>query len=196
MPKVNRSGQAKVLTDSDISKIRRNLRMGHHRLIFDILRYTGERIGAVVQLEKLDVYDRKGNVRKYITFRARTRKAAAGLPARTRQLVIHPSLRESLKSYPLPKNSPWLFPGQDDPEKEHLLRQTVDAAFRRACAKAGLGEEGISTHSFRRSLMTRLSAQGVGARTIQKITDLASLASVQRYIEVDEDQVENAINLL
>ena len=195
MPKVNRSGQAKVLSDSEITKIRRNLRMPHHKLIFDILRYTGERIGAVLQLEKLDVFDRKGNPRKYITFRARTRKAAAGLPAKTRQVVIHASLKDTLKNYPLPKNSPWLFPGQDDPQK-HLLRQSVDLVFRRACTKAGLGDEGISSHSFRRSLMTKLSANGVSARTIQEITGHASLASVQRYIDVDEGMIESAINLL
>lgn len=195
MPKVNRSGQAKVLSDSEITKIRRNLRMPHHKLIFDILRYTGERIGAVLQLEKLDVYDRKGNPRKYITFRARTRKAAAGLPAKTRQVVVHTSLRDSLKVYPLPKNSLWLFPSQDNPEN-HLLRQSVDAVFRRACNKAGLGDEGISSHSFRRSLMTKLSNNGVSARTIQEITGHASLASVQKYIEVDEAAIESAINLL
>lgn len=195
MPKVNRSGQSKVLSDSEITKIKRNLRLPHHRLILDILRYTGERIGAVVQLQKLDVFDPKGNPRKYITFRARTRKAAAGQPAKTRQVVIHSSLRDALKNYPLPKHSLWLFPSQSDPEK-HLLRQSVDSVFRRACTKAGLGEEGISSHSFRRSLMTKLSNNGVSARTIQEITGHANLASVQRYIEVNESQIESAINLL
>lgn len=195
MPKVNRSGQSKVLSDSEITKIKRNLRMPHHRLILDILRYTGERIGAVVQLQKLDVFDAKGNPRKYITFRARTRKASAGQPAKTRQVVIHSNLKDALKNYSLPKHSLWLFPRQTDPSL-HLQRQSLDWVLRRACIKAGLGEEGISSHSFRRSLMTKLSASGVSARTIQEITGHASLASVQRYIDVDESQIESAINLL
>lgn len=195
MPKVNRSGQSKILTDSDISKIKRHLRQPNHRLIFDLFYYTGERIGAVIQLQKLDVYDAKGRPRKHITYRARTRKAAAGLPAKTRQVVAHPNLIQSLNAYKCRKDTLWLFPSLSDPEN-HLSRQGADKAIRRACEKAGLGAEGISSHSFRRTLMTRLNAKGVGAKTIQQITGLASLASVQRYIDVSDEQIENAINLL
>ncbi|MBC7879950.1 MAG: tyrosine-type recombinase/integrase [Anaerolineae bacterium] len=41
-----------------------------------------------------------------------------------------------------------------------------------------------STHSLRRTAITRLHAVGVGLRTIQRISGHRSLAALQRYIEV------------
>lgn len=195
MPKINRSGQAKILTDAELSKIRKALRTPQGQLLFDILRYTGERAGAVVQLQRLDVFDPVGRPREFITFRGVTRKAAAGKKAKTRQLLIHPALGEVLTTYPFNKESPWLFPSRGD-LAQHITRQGADDLIRRACDRAGLGGKGISLHSFRRTLITRLHEKGVGIGTIQAITGHASLRSVQAYIDVSEEQVRSAINLL
>ena len=49
MPKVNRNGQAKVLTDDQVQQVLAEL--AHpHRLIFAICYYCSSRIGEVVQL--------------------------------------------------------------------------------------------------------------------------------------------------
>lgn len=195
MPKVNRSGKAKILSDAELSKIRKALNTPSQRLLFDILRYTGERVGAVVQLQRLDVYEPNGKPREYITFRAQTRKAAPGGKRRTRQLVIYPTLAESLAEFTPAADSPWLFPARSDPYF-HITRQGVDDFIRRACDRAGLGGRGISLHSFRRTLITRLHEKGVGVGTIKAITGHASLRSVQEYIDVSEEQVKNALNQL
>jgi len=75
MPKNNRFGQAKILTDSEFSRIRKQLKKDKDRLLFDILRYTGERLGAVIQLRQWDCFSVKGEVLEQITFRRNTRKA-------------------------------------------------------------------------------------------------------------------------
>lgn len=195
MPKINGSGKAKILSDAELSRIRKQLTQPSHRLLFDILRFTGERIGAVVQLQRLDVFDAAGKPREYITFRGSTRKAAAGKKAKTRQLVIHPILKESLEGFEINKDSSWLFPARGNNET-HITRQGADDILRRACDKAGLGGAGISLHSFRRTLITRLHERGVGIGTIKAISGHASLRSIQEYIDVSDEQVKSAITLL
>ena len=193
--KINRYGQSKVLTPREYSKIRKQLRTQWQKLLFEILWYTGERVGAVIQLEWRYVYEKPPLPRDVILFNARTRKASAGKPAATRVVPVHENLVSSLTAYELPwKETKWMFPGRDN--EIHVWRQTVDAALRTACDRAGLGGQGISTHSFRRTLITRLSDKGVSARTIQQVTGHASLNSVQNYIDCDERKIKEAIDLL
>ena len=193
--KINRYGQSKVLTPREYSKIRKQLRAEWQKLLFEILWYTGERVGAVVQLEWRYVYEKPSHPRDVILFNARTRKSSAVKPAATRVVPVHENLVTSLRAYQLPwKETKWMFPGREN--EVHVWRQTVDAALRTACDRAGLGGQGISTHSFRRTLITRLSDKGVSARTIQQVTGHASLNSVQNYIDCDERKIKEAIDLL
>lgn len=195
MPKINRNGQASILTTGDLSKIRKQLKCDRDRLLFDLLTYTGERVGAIVQLQWRDAYEKPGKPREIILFRARTRKAAANGPAKSRQVPVHERLAETLSAYQFsPLDSQWLFPARES--DRHIPRQTADALLRAACERAGLGGAGISSHSFRRTLITRLSDLGVSARTIQQVTGHANLNSVQHYIEADERRVRDCINLL
>ncbi len=193
MAKNNRSGQAKILTDLELSRIKKQLRTERDRLLFEILRYTGERIGAVIQLRQSDCYGRNGEPRDQITFRAATRKADARGRRATRQVPAHPLLMDALAVYTLP-DSDWLFPSKTT--DSHVSRARMDLILRQACDRAGLGGSGISTHSFRRTLITRLDEKGVSVRTIQAVTGHKSLMSVQRYIEVSDERVKGAISLL
>ncbi|WP_156818094.1 tyrosine-type recombinase/integrase [Mastigocladopsis repens] len=195
MPKVNRMGQAAFLTDADYLKIKSHLISSHHKLIFDIAWWTGERLGAVVQLPANAVFDAKGKPLDYITFPARTRKASPDGKRQTRQVPIHPNLREILREYwnaHKPNLSGFLFPSNNT----HLQFQTADDALRRALVKAGLEANGISTHSFRRTLITKLSRRGIATATIRKITGHQDMKSLQRYIEVSDDQIKEAIATL
>lgn len=69
MPKNNRSGQSAILSNTDYSRIRKNFKSPHHRLMWDIAQFTGERWGAIIKLKISDVYS-QGEVREEITFRA------------------------------------------------------------------------------------------------------------------------------
>ena len=195
MPKINRCGQAAVLSRQEMARLFRAIQSPSHRLIFAICRYTTERISAVLKLEILDVYDTKGKVRPIITFKGINRKGSRGKPGKTRQVPVHPRLKELLDGYEVTPLCKWLFPNPVDPTK-HISRQAADEALRRACLKAGLGDAGVSTHTFRRTAITELANSGVQIRVIQEITGHASLAQLKTYIEVSEDQVKEAIKLL
>lgn len=195
MGKNNRSGKAALLTDSDYARIRKYLvERPSHLLIFDIARYSGERWGAILQLKVSDVYGDNGTPRGEITFRAITRKASPdGLKA-TRQVPVHPNLRNSLLLHKIVPGQVWLFPS---PKSDRpLLLRSADLILRDAVSKAGLTPKGISSHSTRRTFISKLHASGVDLRTIQQITGHANLRALGQYIEVDVERVKNAIALL
>lgn len=152
-------------------------------------------MGAIIKLRQSDCFNHKGQVLDVITFRANTRKASPKGVRKTRQVPMHPGLTEYLETYELPATNGWLFPSRNDPTK-HVTFQAADQILRGAIDRAGLGGKGISSHSFRRTLITRLDEASVSIRTIQGITGHASIASVQRYIEVSEERMRKAIELL
>lgn len=191
MPKIKGNGQASIFSDADLAKIRKNIRNPKHRLLFDIARWTGERIGAVRQLDVADVYDLSGAPRTTINFRAQTRKADTGGRRRTRECPVHPQLREILAAYHAPIAGP-LFPGAAGP----LSYSSVYFFLHRAIERAGLEDRGYSTHSFRRTLITRLSERGVDVRTIQAITGHQDVKCLLRYVEADPRRAQRAISLL
>lgn len=196
MPKNNRSGQAALLTEVDLIKIRKKLSNKTHRLFWDIARYSGERWGAICQLQVRDVYaDPYRSVPcEDITFRAVTRKASPDGSRMTRQVPVHPALKEILEAYKPPGDG-WLFPSRLKAHC-HLSFQGADDFLRRAIDQAGLQDKGISSHSTRRSFITALYLRGVDLRTLQQITGHHDLKALQRYIEVSPDRVRKAICVL
>jgi integrase/recombinase XerD len=195
LPKRKKYGQATILKLADYSKLRQAAWSPSILLLIDLLWFTGERISATLQLEWPDIFIAPGRPREEILFRAKTRKSCNG-KKRSREVPIHSRLSEILKSYPLdPIGSIYLFPSPSDPKK-HMSARLADHNLRKLCDLAGLGGLGISTHSFRRTLITRLDEAGVSARVIQEIVGHSSISNTQRYIEVSPRRIKKAIELL
>ncbi|WP_414579600.1 tyrosine-type recombinase/integrase [Anabaena sp. CCY 9402-a] len=191
--KNNRNGQAAILTDNDYSKIRKQIKSKKYKLLLDIAWYTGERWGAIVKLQLADVYNSDGTPRELINFRARTRKATPDGKRKTRQVPVHGVLSECLSSYQ-PSESTWLFP--DRTGESPISLRWADMILRHAVDQAGLSAKGISTHSTRRSFITKLAKRGVSLSTIKKATGHTDLKVLSRYIEVTDDDVKEAIATL
>ncbi|MGM3305095.1 tyrosine-type recombinase/integrase [Anabaena sp. WFMT] len=191
--KNDRSGKAAILSESDYAKLRRNFKTLKYKLLLDLAWYTGERWGALVQLRVSDVYLPNGMPRDVITFRAATRKKRKDGSADTRQVPVHQTLFENLRSY-APGNSPWLFPNRDGDGS--VTWRNVYAILMKAVEEAGLTAKGISTHSTRRTFITKLHNNGVSIATIKKITGHRDLKSVEGYIEIEPNQVRGAIATL
>ncbi len=191
--KNNRFGQAAILSDSDYSKIRREFKSEKYKLLWDLAWYTGERWGALVQLKVEDVYHSNGKPRETITFRANTRKARPDGKRETRQLPVHPALRDSLLQYKRNATT-WIFSSRDG--LSHISLRIADKILRGAVERASLEHRGISTHSTRRSFITKLHDKGVDLYTIQKITGHSDLKALGRYVEIGADRVKGAIAIL
>lgn len=186
--KIDRHGQAEIMSREIYSKIRSNFIEPHHQLFFDIAFYTGERWGAICQLQVTDAYTERGKPRNSIIYRKATRKDNT-----TRELPIGEALRLRLGQYDLP-NSAWLFPG--DKPRSHITVRAMDAAYRRALDRAGLSGLGYSTHSTRRTFITALDRAGISLSVIQSLTGHKSLACLRRYIEVSDEQKIKAIEAI
>lgn len=90
-----------------------------------------------------------------------------------------------------PKN-PFLFPGYRS--EGCLSERQAFKLFENAAERTDL--EGAGTHSFRRTTLTQLHNSGIPLRVIQKISGHKDLASLQAYLEVTDEQIQNAVYLL
>ncbi|NJN74228.1 MAG: site-specific integrase [Limnothrix sp. RL_2_0] len=191
--KNNRFGKAGVLSKEQELLIRENLPKLVYQIAFDIARFTGERMGAILQLQNSDVYDPWLQPLTYVNFRKQTRKQSAGKEAKTRQVPMHPKLAESLKGWRSPSEK-YLFPSPRG--SRPISFSSYDKAFRTALKAAGLGSEGFSTHSTRRTTITRLSRLGIGDKVVQKIIGHSDIRTTLGYIEDDPAIERQAIQNL
>ena len=107
---------------------------------------------------------------------------------------MHPKLKATLQAAILPTTG-YLFPsGHRKRGSGPISRQACDKALRIACDRLGL--EGYSTHSFRRSALTKMSNAGIPLRLVQEISGHSDLGSLQRYLAVQPKQLEDAISKL
>jgi len=179
MPKHDRHDQAEIWSEAEFEQVMGEL-SPKMRSLFSICYYTGCRVSEARQLKAEDL------VGDTLVFRKATTKTK-----RTRSVPIHPRLRETLEAAQLPHRG-YLFPGRGG--QQPITRQACDLALRQACDRLGL--RGYSTHSNRRTWATRLDKAGVRLRTIQDLGGWSSMAALQRYLEVSEEEKVSAIGRL
>jgi len=177
--KIQRNGQAEVLNEGQFEELMSVL-SSSDKLLFGICYYTSCRISEALQLRKEDI------VGDRLLFRAKTTKNK-----RTREVKISSKLAALILDIGLPKSG-YLFPSRDG--KSHKSRQAADLALRKACDYIGL--RGFSTHSFRRSSLTKMYKAGVPLPLLQKRSGHASLSNLAFYLDIDRDEVDAAGELL
>jgi integrase/recombinase XerD len=176
MPKHDRHDQAEIWTADQFEQVMAEL-SPKMRSLFSICYYTGCRVSEARQLQAEDV------VGDTLVFRKATTKTK-----RTRSVPLHPKLKGVLGEAGLPITG-YLFPGRSG--QGPITRQACDLALRQACDRLGL--RGYSTHSNRRTWATRLDQAGVRLKAIQDLGGWSSMAALQRYLEVSEEEKVRAI---
>jgi len=61
---------------------------------------------------------------------------------------------------------------------------------------AASGINGASSHSGRRTFLTRLANKGVPVRQLAALAGHADISTTQKYLDVNSDQLANAVELL
>lgn len=187
--KVERHGQAKILTQEEIRRVFANgLMTDRDRALFGICLYTAARINEACSLRSLDAYTTEGQVRSELIIRKSNTKGKLG----TRCIPVIQDLRLLLERYDPTPGQPYLFPGR--PGNTRLGHITSDAAsliLRQALKRIGI--EGASSHSFRRTALTQMSNAGIPLRIIQEVSGHRNLEQLQRYLEVRPEQVRGAV---
>ena len=183
MPKSDRSGQATVLSTEELDTLM-NLLSPFYRAIFQTARFSAGRINEVLHLKWSNLY-----LDCLVIPKAITKKKV-----RTREIPLHPTLKEDLclwranwaEQFGRPvESSDYLFPSKKDLANA-VTRVAADKVLRAACAKAGYN--GVSTQSFRRSALTAASDAGIPVRHIMDLSGYSLMSTLQLYLSCTEQQ--------
>lgn len=174
--KISGHGKSKIITEEERLEIKKHL-LFKYQVFFDIMFYTGCRISECCNLRFIDIAENT------IVFRKSTTKGKRA----TREIFVPNSLIEDINK--LPQENSYLFPGRFS--SGHITRYTADDHLRNACKKANL--IGISSHSYRRTVITSLHKNLVPIKVIMKISGHSHLNAVSHYIDTDEVEVLEAL---
>jgi integrase/recombinase XerD len=150
----------------------------------------GLRIGEVAHLRVEDVVDAQGTIKAEIRLYAeRTKNNHARtifLPKQMqRQLATY------LKTTTKQKLHAFLFSTQ---KSQHFSANTATQHLQRLYAHAGIA--GATSHSGRRTWLTTLSQKGISVRVLAAMAGHRSIQTTQRYIDVNNDMMHNAAELI
>ena len=186
--------QAKTLTQAEIDQMLAYI--GAHsfalrnRLIFLTSLYSGMRAKEIAAIKLQDICNANGKVLAEVRLSAEQTK---GKTART--VFLPQKLRDELQAY------------MDIRGVAHLEHPLFVTAGRRAFTANGMalhffwlyrkcGIAGASSHSGRRTFITNLAGKGVGVRVLASLAGNKSIAVTQRYINVNDDMLRNACELV
>ena len=136
------------------------------------------------------VFDEDGNVRSQFIL-----SAAQSKGGQTRTVYLNQRFRKALLEYSAciritdPQRP--LFESQ---KGGHFSANTMCQLFLDIYKAVGLKD--ASSHSGRRTYITRLANKGVGVRLLAELAGHSHISTTQRYIDVNAEQLSEAVELL
>jgi integrase/recombinase XerD len=186
-------GQAKTLTQSEVKQILGSIALGKHasrnRCMFLVTTLAGLRVGEVAALRYLDVADDAGRIKPEFRLLPDMTK---GNHART--VFVSDRLQKELQVYVDGRNwkdraAPLFYTQKRSGFTPNTLAQMFMSIYRRA------NVQGASSHSGRRSFITNLANKGIGVRLLASLAGHKSVAVTMKYIDCNDEQKRNAVNL-
>jgi integrase/recombinase XerD len=173
--KVDGHGQAKILSDEELSQLFEvGFQSLRDRALFAICLFTGCRISEALQLTAEVVTG------QFITFTRDTRKGKTG----TQQVEIIPALRSFLEDWQRSGEMPqagYLFKSRVGSKQGYMSRANADLVLKNACERIAI--QGVSTHSFRRTYITKLRQKGYSPAQIQRRTGHKRRENLMHYFD-------------
>jgi integrase/recombinase XerD len=197
--------QARVLTDRELRKVlaycSSQLHAERNRAMLLCTHLAGMRVGEVSALRICDVLSADGTVKDEIHLSASQTKGNKG-----RTVYVAQRLRDELTKYMHARfgirnllavtytdTQLALFPTQKSPARgftPNTLCQLMHLIYKRA------GIEGASSHSGRRSFITKLADKGVGVHVLMHLASHKSIATTQKYISTNPSIMKAAVELV
>ena len=150
---------------------------------------AGLRAKEIASLTISNVTDDAGAVRDEFTLAAEQTKGR-----KARRVFVNSALRKELAAYlkqaKLRRGCDALFQSQKGAQ---FSANTMCQLLLRIYDDSGFGT--ATSHSGRRSFITNLAAKGVGVRVLAELAAHASIATTQRYIDVNDEQMRAAVEL-
>jgi integrase/recombinase XerD len=187
--------QAKLLSNAEFKRLTaviNSIRYSErNHTIVALSFYAGMRACEIAALRVCDVINSDGKVKDTIYLSAAQTKGSENTTILVntklqkqlyKNLKIHTELLEK-------PNRALIFSAKG----AGFSAQTVVNLFKRLYELAGI--EGASSHSGRRQFVTRLADQGINARLVQSLARHKHLSTTQRYIDVNENALRNALEV-
>ena len=183
--------QARSLTDREFHKLLELVGQFRHgkrsQLMLQMTHWAGFRVGELAELKVADLLDGDGVVKEQVLLLPHQTKGS-----KARVVFLPAKLRGCIGDYVKGQTREgWLFTSQKREKfNANTLQATMTALYERA------GFVGCTSHSGRRSFLTKLATQGVTARVLQELAGHKNLATTQRYIDVNDDMKRSALLLI
>jgi integrase len=167
-----RSGEHESWTDEQMAIFEKRWPVGtRERLTYDLLLYTTQRGGDVVQLKRKDVTS-------VIVLSQQKTGTKLTIP-------VHPALKRSIKG--VKPHGEYIL---SDPSGKPIQRQSLTRIIRMAVKEAGLPSS-CKAHGLRKTTMRLLAECGATEKEMGALSGHKSIAEVQRYTK-SADQVSLA----
>ena len=155
-------GSHHTWTDDELNQYRDTWPIGtRERLAFDLLLYTGQRVGDVAAMRHADMRDGAIHIV--------TEKTEANL-----SLPVHPDLKASIEA--CPSHGPTLIGYKGRP----ISGEALSNFLQRAAHAAGLPDK-CKPHGLRKSHMRWLAELGSSTKEIASMSGHRSLREIERY---------------
>ena len=187
--------QAKTLTDAEFKRVIAVIRAGRHakrnELAFMLSFYAGLRVCEIAALNHSDIFDANGVVRRIILLAAEQTKGSD-----SRTIVINDKLARCLVSHRLNRTATCTYerPLIRSQKGSCFSANSLCQLFLRIYADAGV--DGASSHSGRRTFITALAHKGVSAKVLMTLAGHKHLSTTQRYIDVNDELLQSAVELV
>lgn len=189
--KKDRKGKAKVLTSDQVDQVINFLPSALHKTIALTLRNTGARISEVIQLRWEDLDKEELQFPREITKKQLDTRTIPIGEDYYNQMMIWKSEWAALKGRQ-PSKKDYIFPGRFN--GSHIQSRTFMYAHEEALERAEITK--ATTHSYRRTQLTQLHKKGVPLRVVQTLSGHRSLDTLQRYLEVSDQDKREAVKHL
>ena len=191
----NMAKQAKVLNEKEISKLFKVCDLTNYpvrnKLIVAFSFYGGLRAIEIANLNVSDILSPTNTVNDIIRL---TKEQTKGSNSNTVHVgkKLQKEILRFISAYPntIYNKDKKLFRTQ----RGTFSSQTIQNLFRNLYHLANIPN--ASSHSGRRTFITNLSEKGISTRVIQELARHSSMVTTQRYIDVSDDKLKNAVDLI
>ena len=185
--------QAKTLTERELKLVLAHCATRHHaardRLAVLLGHWAGLRAKEIAALKISHVKNDDGTIRDSFLLTAEETKGR-----KARRVFVSTRLQKEIGSYiektKLRQVNPYLLQSQKGQcFSPNTMCQLLNSIYQ-AC-----GIEGASSHSGRRSFITKLASKSVSIKVLAEIAGHSSIQTTARYISVNEDLIRAAIEI-
>lgn len=196
--------QAKVLTDKELKLLLIYIDTKKHaardRAIVLMTHWAGMRVKEVAATKIKDVLGNDGEIKQQINLSAEQTK---GRYART--VVLSEKLRKEIKQYlqhrfatkkltAITHTEHMQLALFNTQKKDSFTANTLCYTLHMLYKQANL--KGASSHSGRRSFLTKLSKKGVSLKVLMQLAGHRQAQTTMRYIDVTDDMKREAVELI